>query len=445
MPNVLRLWFGLSLPVDRRHYFLSGAGLAALKYAGDDMLVRTATGHSWSPIDYLSPFATTRLTLASQPEWLLPTMAAWALPFAWIGTSMTLRRLLDARWPPEAVLLFFVPGVNWALLAALCVLPSRGSPEVREKVNRDVPWIFAAMQGVAGGIAVGAISLLLHVLLLKSYDAFVFLGTPFVMGGFAGYVYNRRVPREKTAMLGALTVVLAGGMMLLFALEGIVCIVMALPLAIPLGSLGAVAGKLIAAERRDSSPALLAIMLAISPVASLEKPPLREVLSMVEIDASPADVWPHVLSFSELDEPLQWYFRLGIAYPVRAQIAGRGKGAVRHCEFSTGAFVEPITAWEEPSRLAFDVASQPAPLTEWSPYRVVYAEHLQGTLRSRRGEFRLIALPGGRTRLEGRTFYELSMAPQPYWAMFGDAIIHRIHDRVLQHIRTEVEGRPRTR
>jgi hypothetical protein len=30
------------------------------------------------------------------------------------------------------------------------------------------------------------------------------------------------------------------------------------------------------------------------------------------------------------------------------------------------------------------------------------------------------------------------MAPQPYWAFFADALIHRIHDRVLRHIREEV-------
>ena len=67
-------------------------------------------------------------------------------------------------------------------------------------------------------------------------------------------------------------------------------------------------------------------------------------------------------------------------------------------------------------------------------------KHLLDTLQSRRGEFRLIALPGGRTRLEGRTFYELSMAPQPYWAIFGDALIHQIHDRVLRHHHPEAQS-----
>ena len=59
---------------------------------------------------------------------------------------------------------------------------------------------------------------------------------------------------------------------------------------------------------------------------------------------------------------------------------------------------------------------------------------------SRRGEFRLIELDDGRTRLEGSTWYQLDMAPQPYWVLWSDALIHSIHERVLEHIVTEVEA-----
>ena len=60
-------------------------------------------------------------------------------------------------------------------------------------------------------------------------------------------------------------------------------------------------------------------------------------------------------------------------------------------------------------------------------------------LRSKRGEFRLIPLPGGRTRLEGSTWYELDMGPSVYWKVFADALIHAIHERVLEHIASEAE------
>jgi len=82
-------------------------------------------------------------------------------------------------------------------------------------------------------------------------------------------------------------------------------------------------------------------------------------------------------------------------------IDGEGVGALRRCEFSTGAFVEPIIVWDAPRRLSFDVTAQPDPMRELSPYRSARPPHLAGAFRARRGEFRLIALPDGRTRLEG--------------------------------------------
>src|SRR5262249_22611715 len=54
--------------------------------------------------------------------------------------------------------------------------------------------------------------------------------------------------------------------------------------------------------------------------------------------------------------------------------------------------------------------------------------------RARRGGPRLEPLPGGRTRLVGRTRYELRVFPAAYWGLWSDALIHAIHARVLEHI-----------
>jgi hypothetical protein len=163
------------------------------------------------------------------------------------------------------------------------------------------------------------------------------------------------------------------------------------------------------------------------------------VLSSVEIDAAPEVVWRHVVSFPDLPAERPWYFRWGIACPERARIVGQGVGATRYCEFTTGAFVEPITVWDEPRRLAFDVTEQPPPMFELSPYRHVHPPHLDGFLRSTQGEFLLIPLPQGRTRLEGRTWYTVDMFPQSYWTLWSDLLIHRIHLRVLEHVQRLAE------
>ena len=88
---------------------------------------------------------------------------------------------------------------------------------------------------------------------------------------------------------------------------------------------------------------------------------------------------------------------------------------------------------------SFDVVSQPAPLQEWSPYRNVHPPHLDDYFRSTRGEFRLVRLDAQRTRLEGSTWYDLALAPAPYWKLWADSLVHAIHLRVLEHVKAEAE------
>jgi hypothetical protein len=82
-------------------------------------------------------------------------------------------------------------------------------------------------------------------------------------------------------------------------------------------------------------------------------------------------------------------------------------------------------------------------MQELSPYHNVSPPHLESSLRARRGEFRLVQLSGGRTRLEGSTWYELSIMPSAYWHHWADRLIHRIHIRVLEHIKRRSEAQSR--
>jgi hypothetical protein len=262
------------------------------------------------------------------------------------------------------------------------------------------------------------------------------------MGATSAWIYNRGAPRSVRSTIGVamLSVVVAALALLLFALEGAVCLAMAAPLAFIGAALGALVGKAMSTSpprgviRSGLLPGALALIALGGAERSVSSPELHVVETSVVIDAPPERVWRHVVGFSDITAEPAWYFRAGIAAPLRARIDGQGVGAVRRCEFTTGSFVEPITVWDPPHHLAFDVTEQPAPMLELSPYQHVDAPHLDGAFRSQRGEFILEALPGGRTRLRGRTYYALDMFPQPYFKLLSDALLHRIHRRVLDHI-----------
>jgi hypothetical protein len=440
----------LGIPVKRRTYVTAGITLAILKYLGDTLLVWLGTHQLWKPTDYLH-------ILNSLPpgkfspmhNWVLLSLLLWTIPFVWAGVTLTMRRALDAGWPPSICFLFFVPFAGYALIASLCLWPSSQKYVLnkRAQVERAGKFYPRAVAGIGAGIVFAMLMIGIAVTLRGNYGVALFLGTPFGIGAVASYVLCLKSPAS-TAELMKLTLATTGciaGVLILFAYEGVVCLAMAFPIAVPLAFLGALVGREIARGGRAIAPPVMSTLLLLPLFAFIEPAhltgrTLHEVKSAVIIDAPPEQVWPRVIAFAPIPEPTELPFRLGIAYPQYARIDGAGVGALRYCVFSTGPFVEPITAWEPGKRLAFDVADSPEPLRELSWYDNVHPPHLHGYLRSRRGEFRLVALPRGRTRLEGSTWYEIEMSPETYWSFWSDAIIHSIHTRVLDHIKKQVEA-----
>ena len=59
---------------------------------------------------------------------------------------------------------------------------------------------------------------------------------------------------------------------------------------------------------------------------------------------------------------------------------------------------------------------------------------------SKRGQFELKPTDDGGTRLVGTTWYQHGLLPESYWRLWSDAVLHRIHARVLNHIRSLAEA-----
>ena len=94
--RLLRFLFGLTAPVGRAPYALTGVGLMGLKYTAEAALIRAVTGRAFLPWQFLSPLMTTRTELLRDATWLLWPLVVWTLPFMWIGVALTLRRTADA-------------------------------------------------------------------------------------------------------------------------------------------------------------------------------------------------------------------------------------------------------------------------------------------------------------------------------------------------------------
>ncbi len=293
------------------------------------------------------------------------------------------------------------------------------------------------------------------------YGYSLFVGLPAVVGflsvlylcGPARHIFFRGIGPALIPLLGgALLFLITGG-------EGFICLIMAAPIMLVFAVIGTAAAffvldasKWIAARvnargmgKGPKAFSTVLVLLPLSLALSVEPrilphPPTRMVHSSVVVQGDITKVWEAVVAFPEITSPPGGIFDYGIAYPIRATIEGTGPGAIRRCTFNTGDFVEPITAWEAPNRLAFDVSENPLPMKEWSFWGEIDTPHLHGFMVSERGQFQLTQQPDGNVLLEGTTWYHQNLWPNVYWGAVSDQIIHQIHGWVLGHIKDVVEA-----
>lgn len=293
----------------------------------------------------------------------------------------------SAAW----ALLFFVPFLKFLMALVLMVAPEarpgvpRVIPEPIPGTSRWFAWIPSSRWGAAAMGAIvsalfGAVSVFLIANRLEAYGWSLFVALPTLLGFLTTLIHNHhgvRYPAESFLVVVA-SLALLGGLLMVMAIEGLICLLMASPIAVIEAVVGSSLAQVILAQRRVHrlarwrlfSAGFLLLPLATAVELAVRPPPeVRPVSTEVTIAAPPEVVWSHVVSFSDLPPPTDWIFRTGIAHPIRARLEGRGVGAVRYCEFSTGPFVEPIEVWDEPRRLAFSVTAYPAPMEEWTPYR----------------------------------------------------------------------------
>ena len=471
--------------LDRQPYFWWGCALMAIKYNLDRAIALVGFNRSWYFWNYIKPHGFAAVdALPPDDEKFYFILLITALPFLIVGMLLTLRRLRSAGLPLALCLLFFVPVINLIFFVILCLVPSKPGTPVHQVVPRQPPstpagerlinewlegpvevlpttkpawasWVPASAAGsaVAAMVIVGLAGTGLACLsttILQSYGWGLFVSLPFAMGLVSVLIYTTSQERSFESCIGVATlpVVFAGLLIFSLNVEGAICILMAAPIGIVLAVFGGFVGCTIVYNRTiPLSPVAMVLVLASVPFTmGMEKravgaPPLMSVTTSVVIDAPPEMVWPNVVSFTTIPEQRDWILHTGVAYPIKARIDGRGVGAIRHCIFSTGEFVEPIEVWDQNHLLRFSVAGQPEPMEELSPYPSLKPAHLHGYLVSREGELRLTALPGGKTLLEGTTWYTDRIWPSRYWQVWSDMIIHHIHLRVLNHIKNLSEHR----
>lgn len=383
-----------------------------------------------------------------------------------LGVYLSGARLRDAGVSPRWSLLFLVPGIRPLLGLILITVPTRSTESeltppstdsnaplprpARAWLNRWMPgshWGCALSCSTAAAV-VGVVLVQLNTEILGTYGWTLFLATPFLLGFFATWLYSLQRPllKGESMKIAWLTVVASGLLLLGLAIEGMICLIMAAPIAFVLAALGAATAQALVyvLKPRSQSRMMCLAMIAIPMLCLVERgrpapPPVYTFSSDVFIAAPPKRVWPRIVDVTTLTPDKNFWSRLNLATFRRAWTEGRGLGAVRVCEFNTGLARETVTEWEPPYRLGLRVESTPVPMEEWTFYKHIHPRHLEGYYQVNHASFELTAVEGG-TLVRGTTEFQHGLWPADYWAWWCRPVIHSLQRRVLNAVKDRTEA-----
>jgi uncharacterized membrane protein YhaH (DUF805 family) len=363
--------------IGRATYAAVGVAAFAANFFIDWVVVTRIFHRPWSLLNYWRPFGVISgvNALSFENRVFAGVMLFIAVPFIWLGLAMTVKRLRDAGEPTWAAALFFAPVANLLFFLVLILKPSAKEAGRAEGAPWPGPrfldsWVpetraGSALVSIAVTAVIGLGFTLLGTQVVATYGWGLFVGLPFCLGLFAVLMHSYREPRSysKCVLMAVSPVFLLGAILLLVALEGAICILMAAPIALVMALLGGSLGFVIQAAHwgRRNAPAILSMAVLLT---------------------------PGFYGVEHFTRPQAGVFE------VKSAI---GAGAVRHCVFSTGPFIEPIVVWDEPRLLRFSVTANPAPLHELTLYGHIEPKHLHGYFESHQGQFLLTELPSGHT------------------------------------------------
>lgn len=231
----------------------------------------------------------------------------------------------------------------------------------------------------------------------------------------------------------------------LFA-EGGICIVMGAPFFYGSSAIGSAITYSVLRERRLRRSASVFVVLPLLAMPMEERVSYAghfgAVTTVIDIAAGPAKVWQHTVAIPAI-APAELPFTFshavaGAPQPVDAWMEGEGPGAVRHLRWTRGvSFEEVVTRWEPERFLAWDF--------RFSPHSIPAAveAHINvdsAYLKIASGDYTLMPLADGRTRLTLTTRYRIATPFNGYCDWWAGVFLNDFHRAVLTVIRARAEA-----
>ena len=305
---------------------------------------------------------------------------------------------------------------------------------------------------IACSVGVGTLLYTLASLIGRHYGL-AFFAIPIFIGLAAGALGPERPYRSAWYAL-----VIALGLSIVAFREGVVCVLLSVPVLLPGVLLGAWAGSVLHRhiKTRRAQGGWLGLIVLLGAGAQLwdtatddaRQHPIHVATSERAIAAPPERVF-EVLTARELRVPQRWpwFIRIGLPMPEAMIMEQPGLGGRIRFEFAHMTAYARITTWQPPHQLHYEIERYvlrdlPFHITRLGrgPDYGLKQEHVSDWLTVLDTQYSVRAAPDGSSYLRRRIVWQRHLAPDLYFGWLQQAIIERGQARLLELIDERVQG-----
>ncbi|WP_462250913.1 SRPBCC family protein [Ekhidna sp.] len=265
---------------------------------------------------------------------------------------------------------------------------------------------------------------------LVGYGLSFFVFLPFVLG----YVVGKSALKTIRLIGLVISLLIFFVLLIIGGLEGMVCVLMALPLVIVAVALGFLIRYLNKPRKQKSSDilksSLLPFLLFLS-LGTIEhkltegKEAIVEIESTIELAYTPIQVYDAIKSVDTLIAEKPFLMKLDLPIPHKCILHEERVGGLRTCYFKNGKIVERVTALERGKTLKMDVIEYQLTGRKWFEFKEAI--------------YTFEELKNGGCKMTRITTYSSELYPRFYWQPLEKIGIEQEHEFVFRNLANDLE------
>jgi hypothetical protein len=155
--------------------------------------------------------------------------------------------------------------------------------------------------------------------------------------------------------------------------------------------------------------------------------PSITIATRMKLSESPAQIWPRLMFYEQIDIPPPFYLRLLLPLPIRSEGAKSAVGDIATCVYKGGHLLKRVVRTEPGQHYEFEVIEQ----------RLAFG----GGLQLLGGTYHFNEYAPGHTELTITTRYLSHQRPRILWSRIEKTVCHLFHRHLLAAIRGNVPRR----